>query len=39
MKVAFTGLIVNLAVNYYSYADTLNIAPLRVALIIRLFTN
>ena len=30
---------VNLAVNCYSYIDTLSIASLKIALIIRLFTN
>ena len=33
------GLIVNLAVNYYSCVDTLSIASLKVALIAHLLTN
>ena len=33
------GLMANLAVNRYSYADTLSIASLKIALIARLLTN
>ena len=39
LKIALIGLIVNLAVNYYSYIDTLSITFLKIALIVYLFTN